>query len=139
MNSPTANDLTTSGQLDIASQSVEERSQQGSHGISFSMVQSVEEDIPLHIPRNEAMEEGPLDWWSKPTKIGSWKTNEVLSVPDDQGRWVHSASDFSESIASFMNKNGKKDYFPYVMMDMWNKPPNVPTRFRYMWYDMVMS
>jgi hypothetical protein len=139
MNSPTANDLTTSGQLETTSLSVEDTSQRRSDETSFSMVHSVEEDGPLHIPRNAAMEEDPLDWWSKPTKIGSWKANDVLSVPDAQGRWIYEPTDFADTIAAFMNKYGKKDYFPYVMMEMWNKPPSVPARFRFMWYDMVVS
>jgi len=75
----------------------------------------------------------------QPQKIGTWTTNDVLSLPDGLGGWIYEPSDFNIRVGMYMAKYGQEDSFPYVMSNMWNKPPPVPPRFKMMWYDMVMS
>lgn len=139
MNHFEVTDLTTSGQLEEGNPSVEIHSPSILVGMERSGTQFVERSSPLHIPRNDALGRGSWEWWMQPQKIGTWTTNDVLSLPDGLGGWIYEPSDFNIRVGMYMAKYGQEDSFPYVMSNMWNKPPPVPPRFKMMWYDMVMS
>ncbi len=139
MNQFEVNDLTTSGQLGTGNPSVGSRSPSILIGIERSSTPPVEGSMPLHIPRNDAMGRGSWEWWTQPLKIGGWMANDVLALPDEEGNWIYDINDVNVNMGRYMVKYGAEDAFPYVMSGLWNKPPNVPTRFRMMWYDMVIS
>ena len=127
-------DLTTSGQLGTGNPTVGSRSSSILVGMESSRAQSVEESLPMHFPREEAMGQRAWEWWVQPQNIGGWVVDDVLALPDGNGNWIYEADDFNGKVGRYMAKYGEEDSFPYVMSSVWNKP-----RFRMMWYDMVIS
>jgi len=91
----------------------------------------------VHIPRESTMESHSMEWWTRPTKIGLWEVEDVLTVPVENSWDVR--GHFSEPIMNFMMAHAHSVSFPYIMAGVWSRPPPVPTRFRMMWYDVVMS
>ena len=69
-------------------------------GSETSGMQSVDIEFPVHMPMTGAMESHSMEWWTRPTKIGLWTVEDVLTIPVDNSWDVR--GHFSEPIMNFM-------------------------------------